>query len=287
MDATPTAYFPKNALISVYNKEGIVEFAQALIAMGWKIWASGGTARTLDKAGLEVHDVADMVGEAILDHRVVTLSREVHAGLLAFRVDTELAVLEAMGVPFFDLMCGDFYPLAEAIAKAGATRESVIAATDIGGPTMVRSAAKGGRIVIADPVDRQWVLQLLAHGSGVSATNRQQLAAKAEMIVSRYVHASANYLSEGLYHAVFGTQVAVCKYGENPWQTPATHYRTDTDDPLALQHFQQLAGAATSFNNLGDVDRALQVLTHIAAGWLRNFGFLPAIAVGVKHGNAC
>jgi len=135
----------KLALISVYNKTGIVEFAKKLVELGWKILSSGGTAKKLAEAGVAVKDVAELVGGgAILKHRVVTLSRELHAGLLTDTNDPEqVAEMENLSLPIIGMVVCDFYPLSDAIAKPGATVESVVEMTDIGGPTMVRSAAKG------------------------------------------------------------------------------------------------------------------------------------------------
>ena len=127
----------KWVLISVFNKTGIVEFAKALVAMDWKILASGGTAKKLSEAGVPVKDVAELVGGgAILKHRVVTLSRELHAGLLADENDPEqVAEMQKLGLPIIRMVVCDFYPLADEIAKPGATVELVVEQTDIGGPS--------------------------------------------------------------------------------------------------------------------------------------------------------
>ncbi len=127
----------KTALLSVYHKDGIVEFAQALVARGWEILASGGTAKALLAGGVPVRDVAEIVGGPILEHRVVTLSREVHAGLLARDTPEDIAELERLGLFRINLVCVDLYPLHEAIAKPDATRASMIEMTDVGGPTML------------------------------------------------------------------------------------------------------------------------------------------------------
>src|SRR3989344_790285 len=140
----------RTALISVYDKTGIEDFAQGLADDDRQIYASGGTAERISQAGIEVTDVAELVGgEAILRHRVVTLSREVHAGILARDIDEDIAELEKHAIPRIDLVCVDMYPLREAIADPEATEESVIENTDIGGPTMLRAAAKGRRIVLS------------------------------------------------------------------------------------------------------------------------------------------
>src|SRR5947209_11381690 len=125
----------KTALLSVYDKKGIVEFAKELVGLGFRILASGGTAKVLIENGIEVTDVTSLVGGGpILGHRVVTLSREVHAGLLAQDNAADRKELSDLKIPFIDLVCIDLYPLQEEIAKPTATRESVIEKTDMGGP---------------------------------------------------------------------------------------------------------------------------------------------------------
>lgn len=185
----------KFALFSVYNKEGVAEDAKRLIALGWTIISSGGTAKVLDAKGIPVKDVAELVGGgAILGHRVVTLSREVHAGLLADPNKPEdLEELEKLGIPFIDMVRCDFYPIKEAIDQNDATIASVIEKTDIGGPCMVRSAAKGGRIVVCRKEDMNWVLRELEANGDISSEYRQYLRATAEREVTEYTSASANF----------------------------------------------------------------------------------------------
>lgn len=278
----------RTALLSVYDKTGIVEFAQVLIKLNWNIYSSGGTAKVLSEAGVAVTDVAELVGgAAILGHRVVTLSREVHAGLLARPIKEDHDELEGLGIPFIDLVCVDLYPLAEEIAKQGATTESVIENTDIGGPTMLRSAAKGRRIVVADANGRKEVVDWLKAGEPHSQVFRNHLAARAEAVVAGYCLESSRYHSEGKFNGVVGTQKLECKYGENAWQTPAALYSTGQDDRLSLDRFQVVAGTAPSYNNLAEIDRQLQTITHVAAGFELNFDKVPFIAIGTKHGNPC
>lgn len=277
----------KNALLSVYHKDGIIEFAKELTLLGWNIYASGGTAKHLSNALIEVQDVATLVGGgAILGHRVVTLSREIHAGLLSRSTPEDEKELSDLNIPRFDLVCVDLYPLQDEIAKPEATRESVINQTDIGGPTMIRSGAKGGRIVICDPKDRKLVIDYLKNGEEDPEFVRR-LAAKAESIISRYCSVSADYLSEGDYKSVFGKKLAPCKYGENGYQTPSALYTSGSDDPLSLDKFDVVEGTPPSYNNYCDIDRLLQTATHIAAGFHKNRGKTPQIAVGGKHGNCC
>ncbi len=278
----------KVALLSVYHKTGIVEFAKSLVALGWRILASGGTAKTLSEAGIPVQDVASLVGgKAILGHRVVTLSREVHAGLLARVTEEDKKEMAQLGIPYIDLVCVDLYPLHDEIRKPGSTLESVIEKTDIGGPTMLRSAAKGRRIVICDPADRQFVIQWLKKGRPDNNKVIAMLCAKAEYIVSEYCLASARYHSDGELDGLVGTKIITCKYGENGYQTPAGLYSGGTDDSLALDKFEQVAGDSPSYNNLCDIDRLLQTVTHISAAFTSNFKAAPNIAVAVKHGNPC
>ena len=276
------------ALLSVYNKTGIVEFAQDLKGLGWDLIASGGTAKALTGAEIEVRDVATLVGGGpILGHRVVTLSREVHAGLLAKDTPEDNQELMRLGVPRIDLVCVDLYPLQTEIVKPNSTFASVIEQTDIGGPTMLRSAAKGQRIVICDPADRQLVIDWLKKGQPDRENFIRGLAAKAEFVVANYCLSSAGYHSGGNYDGILGEKVLSCKYGENAWQTPAALFSAGSVDPLALDKFQLVAGTDPSYNNICDIDRLLQTMTHIAAVFELNRGKVPYIAVGVKHGNAC
>ena len=278
-----------NALISVYDNTGIVEFARELVALGWNIISSGGTAKVLREADIEVRDVAELVGGgAILGHRVVTLSREVHAGLLArYNVPEDVTEMEKLGIPYLDLVCVDLYPLEVEIAKPNATRDSVIEKTDIGGPTMLSSAAKGRRIVICDSVDRSRVVSWLELRKPNEADFITELCAKADGMVAGYRLASARCHSQGAIDGMVGTRVAACKYGENAWQTPAGLYSTGSSDPLALDKFELVQGVPLSYVNWCDVDRMLLTMTHALAATATNSGSIPCFAVGVKHGNPC
>ncbi|MDR3642509.1 MAG: hypothetical protein P4L74_02665 [Candidatus Doudnabacteria bacterium] len=311
----------KTALISVYNKEGIVEFAKELAKLGFNILASGGTAKVLLEAGVKVTDVATIVGEPILGHRVVTLSREVHAALLSRDTAEDEAELKRIGVPRIDLVCVDLYPLEEEIAKweqplspsdalgdsplarGEAAMSAILEKTDIGGPTMLRSAAKGRRMIVCDPKDRIKMIDWLKNGQPDKENIITKYCAKAEFIVADYVLASARYLSSGNIDGVVAHQVLGLKYGENGWQVPAGLFKNEIADELSLANFKLVAGATPSYNNFADVDRLLQTITHIAAGFDLNRDTLsalrasppkgessavvPMIAVGVKHGNPC
>jgi phosphoribosylaminoimidazolecarboxamide formyltransferase/IMP cyclohydrolase len=279
----------KTALISVYNKEGIVDFAKELVGLGWKIISSGGTAKHLMDAGVAVTDVAEITGmPAILSHRVVTLHPKIHGGLLALDTPEHHAELEKYGIPWIDMVCVDLYPLEEEVKNPNATRESVIDKTDIGGPTMLRSAGKGGRIVVCDPLDRIKVLEWLKSGEIDKENFLNNLSAKTEFIISRYCAISAGYHSSGAYQGLSLEQVAECAYGENAYQKPAfLNKRTGNTDPLALQNWEHIAGNPPSYNNWCDIDRMMQTITHVGAGFEKNFNKVPFIAIGAKHGNAC
>lgn len=303
------------ALISVFNKEGIVEFAKELVALGFRILASGGTAKVLSDAGIETTDVASLVGGgAILGHRVVTLSREIHAGLLARDIDEDRKELDRLHIPFIDLVCVDLYPLSEEITKHQPLSnspqtwgekqkglEAVLEKTDIGGPTMLRSAAKGRRIVVCDPEDRPKIIEWLKNGEPDRENFINKYCAKAEFVVSDYALASARYHAQGKIDGVVAHEVLGLKYGENAWQVPAGLFKNEIEDELAISNFKLVAGTAPSYNNLADVDRLLQTMTHIAAGFdVNKINLSPDpspslgegrsklnIAVGVKHGNPC
>jgi phosphoribosylaminoimidazolecarboxamide formyltransferase/IMP cyclohydrolase len=277
----------KIALISVFNKEGIVEFAGELCALDYTIISSGGTAKVLKEAGIPVTDTADFTGlPAMLDHRVATLHPKIYGGLLAMDTDEHRAELLKAEYEWIDLVCVDFYPLEQAIADPQATPESVRKLTDIGGPTMVRAGAKGLRITICDPKDRPLVIEWIKRGEKDREHFIQALAAKAEFIVARYAAVSSLYLSHGINRAFFGQKDIELRYGENAYQAPACLVNAGSSYPLAIHNFKMHAGNP-SMINFTDVDRALTTTLHIAAGCDVNFQSVPYIAVGVKHGNAC
>ncbi len=232
-----------------------------------------------------------MVGKQILGDRVKTLSREVHAGLLAQMIENDLAELEQMGVPVIDVACLNFYPLEAEITRDGSTPESVLKQTDIGGPTMARSGAKGRRIVACDPKDYDTALQILdleeADNYEPAAKLRRYLAAKAESVVASYCLASARYTSGGEIEGMIGTRAIECVYGENAHQKPAGYFSTGSDHPLALEKFALVAGTTPSFNNLGDLSRMMETAISIAVTFEANNYSECAIAVAGKHRNPC
>lgn len=278
------------ALISVYDKTGIQDFARGLAELGWQLYASGGTAKAIADVGLEVKDVAELVGgEAILGHRVVTLSREISAGLLADKSSADdLAEMAKLGLPVIDLVCVEMYPLEQAIVDSDSDQE-VIDKTDIGGPTMLRAAAKGRRIVLSHAEQRSEVLEWLKAGRPDEAEFIEKLAARAEYEVARYCLILARHLGDTEVSGFAGRLDSRTKYGENPQQAEAGFYADNrlAADQLGLDKFEHVQGMERSFINMTDTDRLLQTVTHIAAGFDKNFGSVSAIAVGVKHGNAC
>ncbi|MFH0805066.1 MAG: hypothetical protein V1916_02630, partial [Patescibacteria group bacterium] len=159
--------------------------------------------------------------------------------------------------------------------------------TDIGGPTMIRSAAKGNRVVVCTELDRVHVINMLKKSGDVDPVERNELAALAELYIAEYCLASTTFRSGGYHQGFTGIRVAECLYGENAWQNPAGLYAGQTADPLALSQFVVKAGTSPSYNNWVDVDRLIQTVTHIAATFDVNQGRVPFIAVAVKHGNAC
>lgn len=280
----------KTALISVYNKEEISDFAKGLVDLGWKIISSGGTAKHLKDAGIPTINVADITEiPEILSHRVVTLHPKIHGGLLALNTSKHLAELEKYKIPWIDLVCCDLYPLEEEIKNPNATCESVIEKTDIGGPTMIRSGAKGRRITICDPEDRMKVIEWLKNGEPNREEFLNNLAAKAEVVIARYCSISGEYHSRGEYKGIWGKRVLECAYGENAYQKPAFLYKNHAskNDSLSVHKWKLLAGSPLSYNNICDLDRMIQTTTHIGAGFEKNFNKVPDIAIGVKHGNAC
>jgi phosphoribosylaminoimidazolecarboxamide formyltransferase/IMP cyclohydrolase len=280
-----------NALLSVYDKTGIEAFAQGLVDLGWTVYASGGTAQKIRDAQIPVTDVAELVGgKDILGHRVVTLSRELYAGILA---DTDspadMAEMKELGLPLIDLVCVDMYPLEETITNPDSSVKDVVAQTDIGGPTMLRAAAKSRRIVLSAAEQREPVLGWLKASKPDETAFLEELAARAEYEVTRYTLALTKYLNGTNVSGFIARKQSATKYGENPQQADAGLYADNrvAIDSLGVDQFQHVQGMDQSYINLTDIDRLLQTATHIAAGFERNFKTVPALAIGVKHGNAC
>jgi phosphoribosylaminoimidazolecarboxamide formyltransferase/IMP cyclohydrolase len=287
------------ALISVSDKTGVVEFARALAALGARLLSTGGTARLLADAGLPVTEVAEVTGSPeMLDGRVKTLHPRIHAGLLARRdLPAHMAALAQHGIGAIDLLIVNLYPFAQATARADCTLEDAIENIDIGGPAMLRAAAKNWAdvTVVIDPADYGRVLDELAAGR-VSRATRFMLARKVFAHTAAYDGMISNYLSALLpgaedavaavparepYPAVFSlqlTKVQDMRYGENPHQS-AAFYRDAAPAAGTLAHWVQCQGKALSYNNIADADAAWECV--------KSFDPATAACVIVKHANPC
>ena len=259
----------KRALLSVSNKTGIVPFAQGLATRGWELLSTGGTAKALRNAGLDVTSVSDVTGHPeMMEGRVKTLHPAIHAGLLARRARADdMAALEKHGYFPIDLVAVNLYPFRETIAEHGVTVDEAMEQVDIGGPTMLRAAAKSHRdvYVVVDPADYDAVLAAL---DVPRAACRRNLAAKAFHHVSAYDTAVAEYLgSDGPWEAFPDRllaslrRVQTLRYGENPDQEGAFYAYDRTAGLAALE---QLHGKELSYNNLLDLDGALLCLSPFA-----------------------
>ncbi|MGZ7172675.1 bifunctional phosphoribosylaminoimidazolecarboxamide formyltransferase/IMP cyclohydrolase [Burkholderia gladioli] len=284
----------KQALLSVSDKTGIVEFATALSQQGVKLLSTGGTAKLLAEAGLPVTEVADYTGfPEMLDGRVKTLHPKVHGGILARRdLPEHMQALDAHGIPTIDLLVVNLYPFVATIAKDDCTLADAIENIDIGGPTMLRSAAKNHRdvTVIVDPADYAVVLdEMKANGNTVGYPTNFRLATKVFAHTAQYDGAITNYLTsltEELQHAtrqpypatlnLAFDKVQDLRYGENPHQS-AAFYRDLATPAGSLANYSQLQGKELSYNNIADSDAAWECVKTFDA---------PACVI-VKHANPC
>jgi len=284
----------KRALLSVSDKAGIQDFARGLVDRGWELLSTGGTARVLRDVGLPVLDVADVTGHPeMMEGRVKTLHPAVHAGLLARRDNPDdLAALEAQGYSPIDLVAVNLYPFKETVAKPGVTLTEAVEKIDIGGPTMIRSAAKNQKDVwvVVEPSDYGAVLEAL-DGEGDGAALRLALAAKVFRHVSDYDDAIATFLGGGEGPGAevgadgFPSSLQVAaerrqtlRYGENPDQAAAFYTYPGFEGGLA--GLTQLHGKELSYNNLLDLDGALLSLSPFA------FSPKPAVSI-IKHTTPC
>jgi phosphoribosylaminoimidazolecarboxamide formyltransferase/IMP cyclohydrolase len=273
------------ALISVSDKTGVVEFAGALAALGAEIISTGGTAKTLGDGGVRVTGVSGITGfPECLDGRVKTLHPSVHGGILAVRGnDAHMRQLSELGIGTIDLVAVNLYPFGETVSRPGVTRGEAIENIDIGGPAMLRSAAKNsdGVTVLCDPADYGAVVAELRAG-GVSRDTRLRLALKVFEHTAAYDAAIAAYMREQLGAGppdrltLTFEKIQDLRYGENPHQC-AAYYREAYAAPCAVTNARQLHGRELSFNNINDADAALAALRDFDA---------PAV-VAVKHTNPC
>ncbi len=285
----------RQALISLSDKRGALEFAQGLAAQGVKLLSTGGTAKLLRDAGLAVTEIGDYTGfPEMLDGRVKTLHPKVHGGILARRdLPEHMATIAAHEIPTIDLVCVNLYPFRETVAKPGVTLEDAIENIDIGGPAMVRSSAKNyaGVAIVTDPEDYSALLgEMQANDGALSLATRFGLAKKAFVHTARYDSAIANWLTAlestaeetprlspfpTAFQAAFD-RVETLRYGENPHQQ-AAFYRDPTPTAGAIANYAQLQGKELSYNNIADADAAWECVKTFAT---------PACVI-IKHANPC
>ena len=278
----------KRVLLSVSDKTGIVDFAKGLERLGYEVVSTGGTAKALQDAGVTVTNVSDITGfPECLDGRVKTLHPMVHAGILAMRSNpAHMKQIEDLGVTPIDVVAINLYPFKATILKDGVELEEAIENIDIGGPTMIRAAAKNWQdvAVIVDPADYEKVLAELKNGE-LSRDTKFELAGKVFEHTAAYDALIANYLRKqrgaDLFPETFTVtyeKVQQMRYGENPHQAAAFYKEVGKfDNTLAAA--KQLHGKELSYNNINDANGALDVL--------KEFGFDEPCAVAVKHANPC
>jgi len=276
----------RRALLSVSDKTGLLDLAKGLSARGIELISTGGTAKTLRDAGFKVADVSDITGfPEIMDGRVKTLHPKVHGGLLAIRGNAEHEKAKAEnGIGNIDLLVVNLYPFEETMAK-GASDEDMIENIDVGGPAMIRGAAKNHAFVtvVVSPADYAAVLAEIETTSDTSITTRKRLAAKAFARTASYDAAIANWFNRASnvsapdFFAIGGQLAQSLRYGENPHQQAAA-YRTG-DARKGILQARQVQGKELSYNNINDADAALEAL--------RELGDTSATCVIVKHANPC
>jgi phosphoribosylaminoimidazolecarboxamide formyltransferase/IMP cyclohydrolase len=257
----------RRALISVSDKTGIVDFARELTRFNVEIISTGGTAKALRDAGINVRDISDITGfPEMMDGRVKTLHPRVHGGLLAIRDNTEhVAAMQEHGIEPIDLVVVNLYPFAETIRRAGVTREEAIEQIDIGGPAMIRSAAKNARdvaVVVSPEQYAQLIDELNQNSGALSLATRNTFAQKAfehtaqyDIMVSSYLAGSRDALPDHLSWTM--KKIADLRYGENPHQKAAL-YQTSTSGGIA--NAAVLSGKEMSFNNYVDAEAAWQLV---------------------------
>ncbi len=272
------------AIISVSNKSGVADFAQGLQELGIEIFSTGGTKKSLEGAGIKVHSISELTGfPEILDGRVKTLHPAVHGGILARRdLPQHLAELAKNHIETIDMVVVNLYPFIETVTQGEVSLDEALENIDIGGPTMIRSAAKNfpSVLVIVDPEDYDPILQKLRQGS-VDLAERKKLAHKAFQHVAIYDTAIAQYLSEETFPEEMTIALKKAyglRYGENPHQKAAFYLEQNVRQPRAgLASLKQISGPEISFNNLLDFDAALNILSNFTT---------PSVAI-MKHTNSC
>ena len=274
----------KRALVSVSDKSGLVDFVKGLQTAGWEIIATGGTQKLLENSGVNTIGISDVTGfPEICDGRVKTLHPKVHGGLLARRDEpSHLQALEENGISFIDLVCVNLYPFRETIAKEGVSMADAIENIDIGGPSMLRSAAKNYNdvTVVCDPADYNTILAEINATGNTTLETRLQLSAKAYTHTAQYDACIATYMREkaGLNEKLFleFDLKQGLRYGENPHQS-AKFYASTKEIPFSLASGKQLQGKEMSYNNIQDANAALNIARD----------FQEPFCVALKHMNPC
>lgn len=279
----------KRALISLSDKTGILDFAKGLEALDYEILSTGGTAKLLRENGVSVTNVSDVTGfPECLDGRVKTLHPMIHAGILAIRDNEEhMKQLKELGVTPIDIVAINLYPFKATVLKKDVEREEVIENIDIGGPTMIRAAAKNWQdvAVIVDPADYAEILASLRENGAVSHEKKLELAYKVFNHTAAYDAMIAAYLRKETESDIFPNEftmtyekVQSMRYGENPHQKAAFYKEIGKNYNGTLAAAEQLHGKELSYNNINDTNGALDCL--------KEFGDVPCV-VGVKHANPC
>lgn len=276
----------KRALISVSDKTGVVEFARALTEVDYEIVSTGGTAKALQAAGVAVTGISDVTGfPEILEGRVKTLHPSVHGGILAKGTSEHMAVLAEHNIKPIDLVVVNLYPFQATVAKPDVTLEDAIENIDIGGPTMVRSAAKNhDRVgIVVNPARYDSVIAELKESGELSLQTKRLLALEAFQHTAQYDAAISHYLSGAFGADPFSGEIAFggqkiqeLRYGENPHQK-AAFYRSGIPTSGTVANAKQLHGKELSYNNIVDVDAAWKLVNEFAQ---------PAAAI-IKHTNPC
>lgn len=272
------------ALFSVSDKTGVVEFATRLEALGWEIIATGGTMKLLQEAGLKIINISEITGfPEICDGRVKTLHPKVHGGLLGRRdLESHRAQLKENGIEFIDMVCVNLYPFKETIAKPDVTMEDAIEHIDIGGPSMLRSAAKNWSdvTVVCNPEDYDRIIEEISETGNTKKETRLELSAKAYTHTAEYDMMIASYMRKqaGLNEKLFLEYdlKQSLRYGENPHQS-AKFYSSLEPVPYSLASAEQLNGKELSYNNIQDANAALNIVRE----------FDEPFCVGLKHMNPC
>lgn len=283
---TPKIFNMKRALISVFDKTNIVEFAKELTALGWEIISTGGTSKKLNEVGIKVMDISDLTQfPECFDGRVKTLHPNVEGGILAIR-DNEAhqAQMKQLNIEPIDIVVCNLYPFKETVLKPGVSHEEIIENIDIGGPTMIRAAAKNYNFVsvITDPADYNRVIEELKADGDTSAETKEYLAAKVFQHTSHYDTLISNYFNSKLGITSPDTITLTyekkqdLRYGENPHQK-AAFYTQIKDTEGTLTAAKKIHGKELSYNNIGDTDGALETLKE----------FQEPTIVAAKHANPC